>query len=200
MQHDKDMGDYQKIRVDENFKTKLVTGSSFDRINGIEYFSDKVKNGSVLDIGCHRGLIAYEFARYGASCVHGFDVYMPGITFAEELFSEIYIDYVFKRVDLSLGVKHFVKCFDHLLKPSYDVVIFLAMYHHLKKQMPFEALKDLISFLLEKVGRYFVFRTPKDNEMLELIPDDKFKQVFTRNDSEFVACLHVFEKYNKINP
>ena len=79
------MEDYEKIRNDDAFTAKLVTGNSFDRLNGLEYFADKIKDNSVLDIGCHRGLIAYELARFGATCIHGFDVYNPGITFAREL-------------------------------------------------------------------------------------------------------------------
>jgi 2-polyprenyl-3-methyl-5-hydroxy-6-metoxy-1,4-benzoquinol methylase len=87
-----------------------------------------ISGGSaVLDAGCHRGLVGYEFAKHGAKLVHGVDIDPEVIKFAGALFSDVWTcSSRHEVVDLN-------RCSGFYQSYSYDVVLLLGVYHKLKR-------------------------------------------------------------------
>jgi len=57
-----------------------------ERITGFEFLLDEVKGKSVLDLGCAEGLVSLEFAKQGASLVHGFEMQDISVETAKKSF------------------------------------------------------------------------------------------------------------------
>ena len=58
---------------------RRVAGYHDIRLDGILDLTIRAKGASVLDVGCNRGLVAFEMANNGARVVHGCDNYAPGV-------------------------------------------------------------------------------------------------------------------------
>lgn len=100
---------------------------------------------SVLDVGCNRGHVGYEFARNEARLVHGCDIDAPSIIAARHWFSELpYVQSKFEVVDLTGGGAALTKAFG---PEGYDIVLFIGVQHKLKRMMKPQQLDDLISDL-----------------------------------------------------
>jgi 2-polyprenyl-3-methyl-5-hydroxy-6-metoxy-1,4-benzoquinol methylase len=99
---------------------------------------------SVIDIGCNRGHIGYEFYRHGARLVHGCDIYGPGIQAARQWFAELTVQSKFEVVDLTQGATGLNRAFGG---EQYDIVLFVGVLHKLKRMMEAAALSDLATHL-----------------------------------------------------
>jgi 2-polyprenyl-3-methyl-5-hydroxy-6-metoxy-1,4-benzoquinol methylase len=136
---------------------KNFQGDLFDRFQGLEPLFERAAGASILDVGMSEGHIAYEFARRGAALIHGVEKHRDKVRFARRLFRDVPVAHRFWRADLSRP--------DHPLKPgselraSYDVVLLLGVYHHLRKQMPQARLDALLDALLERTGIWFGVRS-----------------------------------------
>jgi len=106
---------------------------------------------SVLDIGCNRGHVGYEFYRQGATKVHGCDIDAPSINCARQWFTELTIESKFEVVDLTKGPSELNKFFS---ETKYDIVLFVGVLHKLKRVMPPKALADLVLSLGERSLKY----------------------------------------------
>src|SRR4051812_39163882 len=80
-----------------------AVGTYEDRLSGLHDLLCYAEGASVLDIGINHGLIAFEFARYGAAIVHGCDIHRPGVDAAREIFTEVGARSRFEIVDLARG-------------------------------------------------------------------------------------------------
>lgn len=135
--------------------SRRVAGYHDIRLDGITDLVMRARGASVMDIGCNRGLVGFEFANNGATVVHGCDNYELGIRTACELFADLRsVEIRFEVVDLSKGVPS--------LKPfgdrKYDIIVMLATYHKLKRIMAPELLADLMRHLGRRTVRYFAWR------------------------------------------
>lgn len=154
-------------------------GNLFDRFAGLSYMLERAQGLTVLDFGSCDGLISYEFARHGASLIHGFELAKPGVRFAQELFRDVPITAVFTRANLAKRPELFLSEHKAILCERYDVVLFLGMYHQLISQMSKEDLDDLVRFLLSRTERWFAVRT-------NMLP--KFEHIFAENGFEVVSA------------
>ena len=148
--------------------TRRVAGYHDLRLDGISDLLFRARDASVLDIGCNRGLVSFEFANNGAALVHGCDYYKEGVHTACELFADILgVKSHFEVVDLTGGPAALKKAFGRDYKSRYDIVLFLAVYHKLKRQMADKDLFALVKHLGERAGRYFAWRGahPEDDEI-----------------------------------
>jgi 2-polyprenyl-3-methyl-5-hydroxy-6-metoxy-1,4-benzoquinol methylase len=142
-----------------------TTGYLHDRLSGLGELLEFAAGSTILDVGTNRGLIALEFARRGAALVHGCDLYGPGIEIAREIFKEVEASARFEVVDLSGGPSALEAAFAVEYQPRYDIVLFLGVYQHLRKQMPIERLEELVHHLASRTGRFFACRTPLLSEL-----------------------------------
>lgn len=139
---------------------RRVAGWHDVRLDGISDLVLRARGASVLDIGCNRGMVGFEFAANGAALVHGCDIYEEGIRVAREVFADLRsVKSRFEVIDLRGGPKA-LKAMSG--GQGYDIVLCLATYHKLKRLM---SPGDL-SYLVEYFGRitqgYFGWRATSD--------------------------------------
>lgn len=144
---------------------RRVAGVNELRLDGMTDLMLRAKGKTVFDIGCNRGMVAYQFAQHGASTVHGCDNYELGITTAREWFADIRcVEARFEVVDLTAGPKS-LGTFSSV---GYDIVLCLATYHKLKRSMPEKELTNLMQFFGKWSRKYFGWRgtsdKPEENE------------------------------------
>lgn len=134
---------------------RRVAGDHDFRLDGISDLLHRARGASVFDIGCNRGLVGFEFARNGATKVHGCDIYEEGVRTARELFADLRaVDAHFEAIDLTKGPKSLTPFAGNV----YDVTLCLATYHKLKRVMTPEALTELVQFFGRWTRRHFAWR------------------------------------------
>ena len=132
--------------------TDLVT-----RLQGMDFLLGRAKGYSVLDAGCAEGLIAREFYRHGAVCVHGLDLQDVSVTTAQKLLlQEPNGAYYFGQADL-LKWDETVTTNTHLL-PSYDIVLLLSVYGHIVRKDR-NAADSALAALASMTRRFFAVRS-----------------------------------------
>lgn len=141
--------------ADENKLMRRVAGYHDLRLDGITDLVLRARGATVMDIGCNRGLVGFEMANNGARVVHGCDNYAEGIETARQIFIDLRnVESQFEVVDLTLGPVS--------LKPfaleGWDIVLFLATYHKLKRVMSGAALSELVQHVGKRTKRYFAWR------------------------------------------
>lgn len=138
---------------------RRVAGSHDIRMDGMSDLLARAKGKSVFDIGCNRGKVAEEFYRYGATKVHGCDIYELGITLARENFADFRsVESRFEVADLSRGVQSL----DPFKGEQYDITLCLATYHKLKRVMPGDKLTELMKHFGRWTRQYFAWRATSD--------------------------------------
>lgn len=134
---------------------RRVAGFHDIRMDGISDLVIRARGAAVMDIGCNRGLVGFEFANNGAALVHGCDNFEPGIQVARELFIDLRaVQSQFEVVDLTIGP-------DSLNKfggQQYDITLCLATYHKLKRVMTPGALTTLMEHFGKRTTKYFGWR------------------------------------------
>jgi len=158
----------------------------------------RAKGASVLDIGCNRGLVAFEFANNGARAVHGCDYYEPGIETARQLFADLRnCESRFEVVDLCEGANA-MKIFGNA---RYDIVLMLAVYHKLKRVMEPVTLEGLIKALAVRTITWFAWRgtsdKPAENDAEMRILDRQLaplKRVHTSFMSKTLGVAAIWER------
>lgn len=152
---------------------RRVAGVHNIRLDGITDVLIRCREMSVMDIGCNRGQVGYEFYLNGATTVHGCDIYEQGIAAAREWFTDLRnCQCKFEVVDLTVP-----KAMHNVFGTTkYDITVMLATYHKLKRVMSPGAMEDLMQDIGERTTRYFCWRgtseKANDNE-LEIIALDK---------------------------
>lgn len=157
---------------------RRVAGYHDIRLDGITDLLLRARGASVMDIGCNRGLVGFEFAQNGATRVHGCDIYGDGINCARQIFCDLRsIESQFEIVDLTQGAG--------ALKPfganRYDTIVMLATYHKLKRNMAQSTLSELMVELGNRTIRYFGWRGTSEKQ----IENDNEIQII---DRDLVGC------------
>lgn len=145
---------------------RRVAGYHDIRMDGMTDLVVRARGASVFDIGCNRGLVAFEMANNGAASCHGCDTFEQGILTARELFADLRsVESKFAVIDLTGGGAAVSKEFG---ATQYDIVLCLATYHKLKRIMQASALSDLMVHFGRRTNRYFAWRgtsdKPRENE------------------------------------
>lgn len=137
---------------------RRVAGFHDIRLDGMTDLLLRAEGGKVLDIGCNRGMVCFEFASNGAELVHGIDIYEPGIKTAQEIFSDIArVRSRFEIADLTQGPQALSRALgaDYTY---YDFVLFLAVDHKLQRVIEQPAINKLVEELGQRAKRYFAYR------------------------------------------
>jgi SAM-dependent methyltransferase len=139
---------------------RRVAGYHDIRMDGMTDLVLRAKGSSVFDIGCNRGLVAFEMANNGATVCHGCDIFEQGIQTAREIFADLRaVESHFAVLDLTGGAEVVANEFGATL---YDIVLCLATYHKLKRVMPPHALATLMQHFGKRTKRYFGWRGTSD--------------------------------------
>ena len=142
--------------ADEKKLMRRVAGYHDIRMDGMLDLVIRAPGASVLDIGCNRGLVAFEFANNGARLVHGCDNYAEGIQTARHLFADLRnCESQFECVDLTQGPPS-LEPFGKFQK--YDIVVMLATYHKLKRIMEARKINELMENIAERTHKFFAWR------------------------------------------
>ena len=145
--------------IAEHKLMRRVAGFHDLRLDGISDLVNRAKGASVFDIGCNRGLAGFELANNGATLVHGCDNYPEGVATARELFIDLRnVKSRFEVVDLNGGGEALKAAFGEDYPASYDIVLMLATYHKLKRQMDEGALNKLMLHFGKRTKSYFGWR------------------------------------------
>ncbi len=141
--------------MDEVHPSRRVMGVHDIRFDGISDLLLRARGCSVLDVGCNRGHVCYDFAINGARLVHGCDIYGPGIQAARQWFAELpHVASKFEVVNLEEGPSGLINAFG---KEAYDIVLVLGTTHKLNRAMEPAAISELVTFLARRAVTYFVW-------------------------------------------
>ena len=173
---------------------KLIKGNQFDRLEGLDPVFEFAPGRRILDLGCHRGMIGYEFARRGATVIHGFDLYAPGISAAKEIFADIPVESRFETADLALGRTAFLHQFGDMLLPRYEVVLLLSILQHLRRQMERRDVIDFLDFVLDRTAEYLVLRMPNHQRIEDHILDKGFELVYLNALQHTLSPVAVYRR------
>lgn len=144
---------------DERTLMRRVAGHHDIRMDGITDLVARARGASVMDIGCNRGLVAYEMANNGARLVHGVDCYTDGVTCARHLFIDLRnVESQFEVVDLSKGSAALAPFRGH----SYDIMLALATLHKLRRVMNDRAFSELVQHLGRRTRNFFGWRATSE--------------------------------------
>lgn len=179
---------------------RRVAGGHDIRLDGILDLTIRARDASVMDIGCNRGMVAYEMANNGARLVHGCDNYEDGIKTAREVFSDLRaVESQFECIDLTKGSR----ALSAFRGQRYDIIVMLATYHKLKRVMPESDLDMLMKYFGDITLKWFGWRgtSEKANENeLELraldrvFRDCRMKRVHTSYISQSLGVAAIWEK------
>ncbi len=177
--------------------TRRVAGYHDLRLDGISDLLFRAPEASVLDVGCNRGLVSFEFANNGAALLHGCDFYEDGVRTAREIFADLLsIQSRFETVDLTRGPAALKKAFGKDYKSKYDIVLFLAVYHELKREMSDQSLQKLVQHLGERTGRYFAWRGahPEDDEIAPALKKAGLTRIQTSEISDTIGPAAIWAR------
>lgn len=138
--------------MDETHPVRRVKSVHEIRFDGLSDLLLRAHGCSVLDVGCNRGHVGWDFACNGAAVVHGCDIHGPSIQCARLWFSEHpHLSSKFEVVDLEQGPAAVTAAFGEV---KYDIVLFIGVQHKLKRAMHSVALNDLIQHLGGRAKTY----------------------------------------------
>lgn len=178
---------------------RRVAGWHDIRLDGLTDLLLRAPGASVLDIGCNRGLVGFEFFANGATLVHGVDNYEDGIKTARHLFCDLRnCESRFEVVDLTTP-----NALNVFGAQAYDISVMLATYHKLKRIMKPDALSELVKDIGKRTTKYFAWRgTSEDhvanNQEMENIDRDlmglKFARIHISRISKELGIAAIWER------
>lgn len=185
-------------KLSEDKLMRRVAGYHDIRMDGMTDLVMRARDASVLDIGCNRGLVGFEFANNGASKIHGCDIDVECIKVCRHLFCDLRsVENKFEVVDLTGGPQAFSSAFG---SQKYAIVVMLATYHKLNRVMPADKLSELMRFFGSITQTYFAWRATSDKfdeneqEMRNLDRDLGLKRIHTSYISKQLGVCAVWER------
>lgn len=144
---------------DERTMLRRVAGGHDIRLDGMLDLVLRARGASVMDIGCNRGLVGFEFANNGARLVHGCDNFSDGIMTARNLFIDLrQVESLFEVVDLSQGSAALAPFHGQ----RYDIMLCLATLHKLRRVMTDKVFCELVRHLGNRTASYFGWRATSE--------------------------------------
>ncbi len=128
-----------------------------ERLRGLEPVFAEARGAAVLDLGAAEGLVSGALARAGARVLHAFERDPGRVEAATVLLRGIEgpVEARAEAADLA-DWGAFTRTFADVLRPRYDVVLFLGLYHHLPPGSRDAALRGALA----RAERWFAVRTP----------------------------------------
>lgn len=133
---------------------KRFIGNWDFRLAGIFDCGVDFSGKTILDAGCNIGLIDYEISKRGPAFIHGIDDYRAGIGAARHIFMGVDVESRFDVADLTSDRR-----LRGLLRPSYDIVLFMSVWQHIRSQRG-EAVADrVVATLTQRCTGTFIAKT-----------------------------------------
>jgi 2-polyprenyl-3-methyl-5-hydroxy-6-metoxy-1,4-benzoquinol methylase len=145
------------------FRGKSFQGVWEDRIATLFQLDIDFSGASILDVGCNMGVVGLEICRHKPLKYHGIEKMVVHSFVAECVFRGVDIENRIDRIDI--GSK---KQRDHTLDDQYDIVLYLAVHHHLKRQVGEEAAKDVMVDLFNRCKSRFVYHGTFPQEAIDI--------------------------------
>jgi 2-polyprenyl-3-methyl-5-hydroxy-6-metoxy-1,4-benzoquinol methylase len=171
-----------------------MKGTHEDRLAGLHDLLRYAQGASVLDIGINQGLVSFEFARHGASVIHGCDIHRPGVDAAREIFTAVPARSRFEVVDLTEGSAALEQSFGADYRPRYDIVLFLSVYHLLKQQVSDRIIRELVHHLVDRTQRFLVARTRMIDELRTILTETGLQKVHFSALSSVVSPVEIWRR------
>jgi SAM-dependent methyltransferase len=141
--------------TDERRIMRRVGGPHNYRLDGIGDLLTRARGASVMDLGCNRGQVGHDFVLNGAITLHGCDIDEDSVAVARKWFIDFkQVQSRFEVLDLTAGPKS-LEAFGAM---RYDIILMLATYHKIKRQMPAKLLSELSRDLARRTIKYFAWR------------------------------------------
>ena len=124
------------------------------RLHGLDPIFDAATGASICDLGAGDGAIARRLLDRGAATIHGFELDTGRVALANDLcagFSGVR----FRQADLS-DWSSFEARHGRDLMPSYDIVLYLGLHHHL----PAAGRMRVLASAARRASSWFAVRTP----------------------------------------
>jgi predicted O-methyltransferase YrrM len=161
------------------------------RLDGLGSLIAGSAGQTVLDLGCAEGGVSLQMLQSGAALVHGFDAEASRIKVASRVCAA-YPHAVFQQADLRYWSR-FSEEHVSLLRPSYDVVLYLGLHHHL----PSSTRLTVVAGATALARSYFAMRTTKDayheDGLVEFILGSGFTLV-SETDTLGYGPIKIFER------
>lgn len=139
---------------------RRVAGFHDWRLDGITDLILRAPGAKVLDIGCNRGMVGFEFATNGAHLIHGCDLDEDSIHVARSVFADLRsVSSRHEVVDLTGGPSAVQAAFGGV---RYDIVLLLATYHKLRRKMSSSELHNLVVYIGKLCDRYLGWRATSE--------------------------------------
>lgn len=145
-------------------QVRIRFGDRHSRMGGMTDLLLMMSGWAVHDVGCNRGHMCYHFAQAGARVVHGCDYFSDGINVCREVFADLKCESQFEVVDLARDAEAgFVRAFG---RPEYDLIMFSAVIHKLRRQMTEDELGRLLTYLGGLSTQYVAARVDDQDRWL----------------------------------
>jgi 2-polyprenyl-3-methyl-5-hydroxy-6-metoxy-1,4-benzoquinol methylase len=125
---------------------------------------------SVLDAGCNMGIVGYEICKQGPAFYQGVDILAGHVDVARAVFLGVPVESRFDAGDLTdMGVRQ------ALLRPAYDVVLYLAVHHHIRRVAGDAAARAVASDLFARSSGHLIFRGPDLDDIRAIAAENGFE-------------------------
>jgi hypothetical protein len=140
------------------------------------------------------GVVAYEISKRNPSSIHGFDKSREHINIARAIFLAVPIESRFECMDL--GGRQFVGA----LKPSYDIVLALAVYHHLRKTSV-ERAQAAMHEVAARCASTIILRDPghTEHEVISLLGARGFRPIAHSEKPARIGRLTVLSREQRVH-
>ncbi|MGN6763609.1 MAG: class I SAM-dependent methyltransferase [Rhizobiaceae bacterium] len=168
---------------------KRFRGYWEDRTDSLFSIDVDYAGKAILDIGCNMGVVAYEIAKRKPAFIHGIDPYGPHIFIARSIFDAVPVESKFERG--KVGTRRF----DRILRPRYDIVMMLAVYHYIERQLGPEKAHAAIAGIAARTDM-FIVRDPGRtiDDLTRTLEGLGFNPVATAPRTERIGGLTVFQR------
>lgn len=144
------------------FRDRSFQGTWSDRVANLFDLDVVFEGSSVLDVGCNMGIVGLEVCKHLPKKYHGIERMAAHHFIAQSVFQGAEIPNRVDRININSKKER-----DNILDSTYDVVLYLAVHQHLKKQAGQEVATATLEDLLARCSKYFVFRGPDIEEVVD---------------------------------
>ena len=132
---------------------RTFLGSWPTRLNGLFDVGVSFADQRILDVGCNMGIVGYEVCKQGPAHYHGVELLETHCEIARSIFSAVPVDSAFHNLDVTDASMR-----KQVLREDYDVVLYLAVHHHLIKKRGLARAEETARDLLARCRRSLIYR------------------------------------------
>ncbi|APE42684.1 hypothetical protein BOO69_04035 [Sulfitobacter alexandrii] len=158
------------------------------RLSGLFDVGVSFADQRILDVGCNMGIVGYEVCKQGPAYYHGVELLETHCQIARSIFTAVPVESVFHDFDVTdASVRN------EVLSEDYDVVLYLAVHHHLVKKRGKAPAEETARDLFRRCRRSLIFRGDDFDAFAELADAAGFEQGPVIKD----PLLHPFCAYTR---